>query len=155
MVHILAKSFRHSPVALIGVHDSREYTVHRPPPPRRLCRHRHKTVWQFIAAVIVEVSGVHINTSSPYFTASASASEITLFLFHLGKHFFVTGCRLFEMNVQRRTIRHDVLIAVTVFSRSLCSCTLPDHRFLYPGYGQRCGQFHHFLPWGMLLSEDL
>ncbi len=72
VVHILAQSFGHCPVALIGVHHSGEDIL--------LTAHDlHggfvgigiKLFRKFIAAVVVEVSRVHIeDTNSPYLTAS-------------------------------------------------------------------------------------
>ena len=68
VVHILTQSFRHSPVALISVHDSGENIL--------LTTHDLHSCFVcvgvklfgiFIAAVIVEVSGVHIENQFPVF----------------------------------------------------------------------------------------
>ena len=68
VVHILPQSFRHSPVAFIGVHDGREDVL--------LTAHDlHgcfvcvgvELLGIFVAAVIVEVSGVHIKNQLPIF----------------------------------------------------------------------------------------
>ena len=68
VIHILPQSFRHSPVAFIGVHDSRENIL--------LTTHNlHgsfvcvgvKLLGILVAAVIVEVSGVHIKNQFSIF----------------------------------------------------------------------------------------
>ena len=68
VVHILPQSFRHSPVAFIGVHDGREDIL--------LTAHDLygsfvcvgvELLGIFISAVIVKVSGVHIKNQFPVF----------------------------------------------------------------------------------------
>ncbi len=71
VVHIFAQSFGHCSVALIGVHHSGEdillttYDLHG-----SFVGIGIKLFRKFIAAVIVEISGVHIKDNSPYLTAS-------------------------------------------------------------------------------------
>ena len=68
VIHILPKSFRHGPVAFIGVHDGREDIL--------LTAHDLygsfvcvgvELLGVFVAAVIVKVSGVHIKNQFPVF----------------------------------------------------------------------------------------
>jgi len=117
VVHLLAQSFGHCSVALIGVHHSREDIL--------LTAHdlhggfigiSIKLFCKFIAAVVVEVSGVHIKNQLAVFNGirfQTSGGDHAI-LFHLLKHFhiIVRGC--FEMNVHESALRYDVLIAVAV-----------------------------------------
>src|SRR5699024_1100455 len=68
VIHILPQSFRHSPVAFIGVHDGREDIL--------LTAHDLygsfvcvgvELLGIFVAAVIVEIGGVHIKNQFPVF----------------------------------------------------------------------------------------
>ena len=117
VVHILAQSFGHCPVALIGVHHSGEdilFTAHD----------LHgcfvgigiKLFRKFIAAVVVEVSRVHIEDQLAVFDGirfQTSGGDHAI-LFHLLKHFYIIVRGCFEMDIQRSAFRHDVLIAVAV-----------------------------------------
>ena len=117
MVHILAQCFGHCPVALIGVHHSGENIL--------LTAHDlHsgfigigiKLFCKFIAAVVVEVSGVHIKNQLAVFDGirfQTSSGDHTI-LFHLLKHFHIIIGGCFEMDVHGSALRHDVLIAVAV-----------------------------------------
>ena len=117
VVHILAQSFGHCPVALIGVHHSGEDIL--------LTTHNlHggfigigiKLFRKFIAAVVVEISGVHIKYQLTVFDGirfQTSGGDHAV-LFHLLKHFYIIVRGCFEMDVQRSAFRHDVLIAVAV-----------------------------------------
>jgi len=118
VVHILAQYFGHCPVALIGVHYSRENIL--------LTTHnlhsgfigiRIKLFCKFIAAMVVKISGVHIEYQLTVFDSirfQSSSGNHTI-LFHLLKHFYIIVCGSLEVNIQRSSFRYDVLIAVTVF----------------------------------------
>ena len=108
VVHILAQSFGHCPVALIGVHHSGEdilFTAHD----------LHggfvgigiELFCKFIATVVVEVSGVHIEDQLAVFDGirfQTSGGDHAV-LFHLLKHFYIIVRGCFEMDVQRSAIR--------------------------------------------------
>jgi len=117
VVHILAKSFGHCPVVLIGVHHSREdilltaYDLHG-----GFIGISIKLFCKFIAAVVVEISGVHIKNQLAVFDGirfQTSGGDHAI-LFHLLKHFHIIIGGSLEVNIQRSAFRHNVLIAVTV-----------------------------------------
>ena len=71
---------------------------------------------KFIAAMIVEISGIHIKYQLTVFDGirfQTSGGDHAV-LFHLLKHFYIIVRGCFEMDVQRSAFRHDVLIAVAV-----------------------------------------
>ena len=117
VIYILAQSFRHCPVAFVSVHDGRENIL--------LTAHDlHggfigigiKLFRKFIAAVVVEISGVHIEDQLTAFDGirfQTSGGNHSV-LFHLLKHFYIIVCGCSEMNIQRSTTWYDVLIAVAV-----------------------------------------
>ena len=135
VVYLLAQSFGHCPVALIGVHHSGEdilFTAHD----------LHggfvgigiELFCKFIATVVVEVSGVHIEDQLAVFDGirfQTSGGDHAV-LFHLLKHFYIIVRGCFEMNVQRSAFRHDVLIAVAVLFTLIV--------FLYLSHISRCFQ---------------
>ena len=157
VVHLLAQSFGHCPVALIGVHDGREDVL--------LTAHDlHggfigigiKLFRKFIAAVVVEISGVHIKHQLAVFDGirfQTSGGDHSV-LFHLLKHFYIIVRGCFEMNVQRSAFRHDVLIAVAVLFTLIVFLYLSHicrgFQVLIPGYGAvysiiSCHRFFSFL----------
>ena len=142
MIYILAQGFGHCPVALIGVHHSGEDIL--------LATHNLyggfigigiKLFRKFIAAVVVEISGVHIKHQLAVFDGirlQTSGGDHAI-LFHLLEHFYIIVRGCFEMNVQRCTLWYDVLIAVTVlftlimflYLRHICR----GFQVLISGYG--------------------
>ena len=69
------------------------------------------------AAVVVEISGVHIENQLAIFDGirfQPSGGD-DLVLLHLLKHFYIIVSGRLEVNIQRSTIRHDVHIGITVF----------------------------------------
>ena len=118
VVHILTQSFRHCPVALVGMHYSGEDIL--------LTAHDlHggfigigiKLFCKLIAAVVVEISGVHIENQLAIFDGirfQPSGGD-DLVLLHLLKHFYIIVSGRLEVNIQRSTFRHDVHIGITVF----------------------------------------
>ena len=135
VVHLLAQSFGHCPVALIGVHHSGEDIL--------LTAHNlHggfigigiKLFRKFIAAVVVEISGVHIKHQLSVFDGirfQTSGGDHAI-LFHLLEHFYIIVSGRLEVNIQRSTFRHDVLIAVAVLFTLIV--------FLYLRHISRCFQ---------------
>ena len=68
------------------------------------------------AAVVVEISGVHIKNQLAVFDGirfQTSGGDHAI-LFHLLKHFHIIIGGSLEVNIQRSAFRHNVLIAVTV-----------------------------------------
>ena len=142
MVHILAQCFGHCPVTLIGVHHSGEDIL--------LTAHdlhggfigiSIKLLCKFIAAVVVEISGVHIKHQLAVFDGirfQTSGGDHAV-LFHLLKHFYIIVRGCFEMNVQRSTLWYDVLIAVAVLFTLIVFLYLchisRGFQVLIPGYG--------------------
>ena len=142
MVHILAQSFGHCPIALVGVHDGRQDIL--------LAAHNlHggfigigiELLGKFIAAVVVEVSGVHIEYQLAIFHGIGfeTSGGDHLVLFHLFKHFCISGGRSLEVDVQGTALRFDVLIAVAVFFTfvvflHLCQ-VIGSFNILIAGYG--------------------
>ena len=118
VIYILAQSFRHCPVAFVSVHDGRENIL--------LTAHDlHggfigigiKLFCKLIAAVVVEISGVHIENQLAIFDGirfQPSGGD-DLVLLHLLKHFYIIVSGRLEVNIQRSTFRHDVHIGITVF----------------------------------------
>jgi len=117
VVHILAQSFGHCPVALIGVHHSGEDILLTTYDLRSsFVGIGIKLFRKFIAAMIVEISGIHIKYQLTVFDGirfQTSGGDHAV-LFHLLKHFYIIVRGCFEMDVQRSAFRHDVLIAVAV-----------------------------------------
>ena len=75
-----------------------------------------KLFCKLIAAVVVEISGVHIENQLAIFDGirfQPSGGD-DLVLLHLLKHFYIIVSGRLEVNIQRSTFRHDVLIAVAV-----------------------------------------
>ena len=117
VVHILTQSFRHSPVALISVHDSGENIL--------LTTHDLHSCFVcvgvklfgiFIAAVIVEVSGVHIENQFPVFyriglQATGGDNAIGN---HLIEHGSIAVGGGFEVNIPVGLAGINILVGVVV-----------------------------------------
>ena len=118
MIHILPQSFRHGPVDLIGVHDGREDILFAPHNLHGgLIGFGVKLLGKLIAAVIVEIGGVHIENQFSIVngirlqpTGGDCAGG-----FHLGKQFRMAGGWLFEVDVIAETFRDNIRVAVAVF----------------------------------------
>ncbi len=142
VVHIFAQSFGHCSVALIGVHHSGEDILLTTYDLRSgFVGIGIKLFCKFIAAVVVEVSGVHIENQLTVFDGirfQTSGGDHAI-LFHLLKHFYIIVRGCFEMDVQRSAFRHDVLIAVAVLFTLIVFLYLRHIRrrfqVLIPGYG--------------------
>ena len=154
VVHILAKSFGHCPVALIGVHHSGEdilltaYNLHG-----GFVSISIKLFCKFIATMVVEVSGVHIKNQLAVFDGirfQTSGGDHAVLL-HLLKHFYIIVRGCFEMNVHAK--------CAPVRCPDCCSCPFHAHcvpvplphppGFPSPGSGLRYDLFHRFLPWAL------
>ena len=135
VVHILAQCFGHCPVALVGVHHSGEdillttYDLHG-----GFIGIGIKLFRKFIAAVVVEISGVHIKYQLAVFDGirfQTSGGDHAS-LFHLLEHFHIIVRGSLVVNIQRRAFRYDVLIAVAVLFTLIV--------FLYLCHISRCFQ---------------
>lgn len=122
-----AQSAGRLPFGLPGVNKAKEIGI--------------KLFCKFIAAVIVEVSRVHIKDQLTVFDGirfQTSCGDYTV-LFHLLKHFYIIVRGCFEMNVQRSAFRYDVLIAVAVLFTLIVFLYLCHisrcFQVLIPGYG--------------------
>ena len=135
VVHIFAQSFGHCSVALIGVHHSGEDILLTTYDLRSsFVGIGIKLFRKFIAAMIVEISGIHIKYQLTVFDGirfQTSGGDHAV-LFHLLKHFYIIVRGCFEMDVQRSAFRHDVLIAVAVLFTLIV--------FLYLRHISRCFQ---------------
>ena len=135
VVHIFAQSFGHCSVALIGVHHSGEDILLTTYDLRSsFVGIGIKLFRKFIAAMIVEISGIHIKYQLTEFDGirfQTSGGDHAV-LFHLLKHFYIIVRGCFEMDVQRSAFRHDVLIAVAVLFTLIV--------FLYLCHISRCFQ---------------
>ena len=115
MIHILAQGFGHGPVPFVCVHHGGEDVL--------LTAHDlHggfvgigiKLLGKFVAAVIVEVSGVHIKNQLTVelriiFQATGGDDAIG---FHLLKHLCVTAGGCFEMDIVGQTFRYDIRVGI-------------------------------------------
>ena len=84
--------------------------------------------------MIVEVSRVHIEDQLTVFDGirfQTSGGDHAI-LFHLLEHFYIIVSGRLEVNIQRSTFRHDVLIAVAVLFTLIV--------FLYLRHISRCFQ---------------
>ena len=84
--------------------------------------------------MIVEVSRVHIKDQLTVFDGirfQTSGGDHAI-LFHLLEHFYIIVSGRLEVNIQRSTFRHDVLIAVAVLFTLIV--------FLYLRHISRCFQ---------------
>ena len=115
VVYILPQSFRHSPVALISVHDSREDVL--------LTAHNLHGCFvcvgvelfcEVIAAVIMKIGGVYVKDQLAVekgilFQSAGGDDPI---LFHLLKHLRISSGRFLEMNIEPRSFRDNILIGI-------------------------------------------
>ena len=118
VVHILPQSFRHGPVTLIGVHDSRENIL--------LTAHNlHgcfvcvgvELLGILVAAVVVKVSGVHIKNQFPVFHRigfQATGGDNTIGN-HLIEHGGIAVGRFLEVDIAVGLGGINILIGVAVF----------------------------------------
>ena len=129
VIHILAQRFGHGTVPFIGVHHGRENEL--------LTAHNFhggfvgisiKLFCKFIAAVIVEVSGVHIKdqlTVEFGIVLQTTGGDDTV-CFHLLKHFCVAACGLFVMDIVGQAFRYDVRVCVRFFFSLVVSLRVGD-----------------------------
>ena len=118
VVHILSQSFRHGPVDLISVHDGREdilfaaHNLHG-----GLIGFGIKLFGKLIAAVIVEIGGVHIKNQFSIVDGVRfqSTGGDRARRFHLCKQFRIAGGWLFEVDVIAEAFRDNIRVAVAVF----------------------------------------
>ena len=115
MIHIFSQSFGHCPVPFISVHHSGEDVL--------LTAHDLHSGFvgisielfcKFIAAVIVEVGGVHIKdqlTVEVGIVLQTTGGDDTIRL-HLFKHFCITAGGCFEMDIVRDPLRYDVRVCI-------------------------------------------
>ena len=113
VVHILPQRLGHGPVALVGVHDRRQNIL--------LSTYDFdcgfvcvgvKLFCEVIAAVIVEVGGVHIKdqlTVSKCVRLNATVGDHTIGL-HLGEHLLIPCGWGLEMDIERRPLWYNVLV---------------------------------------------
>ena len=131
VVHIFAQSFGHCSVALIGVHHSGEDILLTTYDLRSsFVGIGIKLFRKFIAAMIVEISGIHIKYQLTVFDGirfQTSGGDHAV-LFHLLKHFYIIVRGCFEMDVQRSAFRHDVLIAVLLCFLAAAAVVLWERR---------------------------
>ena len=115
VVHIFSQGIGHGPVPLVGMHYSGEnvlltaydfYSGFVSIGIELFCK--------FIAAVIVEVSGVHIKDQLTVELGIVlqTSGENHTFGFHLLKHFCITACGCFEMDIVREPLRYDVRVGI-------------------------------------------
>ena len=129
MIHILAQRFGHGPVPFIGVHHGRENKL--------LTAHNFhggfvgisiKLFCKFIAAVIVEVSGVHIKdqlTVEFGIVFQTTGGDDTV-CFHLLKHFRVAAGGLFVMDIPIKTIWYNIRVRVRILFTLIVSLRIGD-----------------------------
>ena len=118
MEHILPQCFRHSPVALIGVHNSGENILFAAndldgSPVSVLV----KSLGKLIPAMVIEVGGVYIKNQFPVKVGirfQATSGDYTI-LFHLCKHLCISGGGLLKMNVLRCTFRYNIWVGIGFF----------------------------------------
>ena len=118
VIHFLAQCLGHSPVDLVGVHHGGEDILL---PAHDL----HggfvgvgvKLPGKFIAAVVVEVGGVHIKNQlakvDGVWFQTAGGDDFVLF--HLPEHLRVAGGGGFEVDIERGAFRENIGVAVAVF----------------------------------------
>ena len=115
MVHVLPQGIRHSSVPFIGVHHCREDILltandfHR-----RFVSIFIELFCEIVAVVIVEVCGVYIENQFAKLVGIGfqTTGGDRSFCYHLLKHFRVTGCRSFEMDVHQSSLRDYILIGI-------------------------------------------
>ena len=118
VIHFLAQCLGHSPVDLVGVHHGGEDIL--------LPAHDLygglvgigvKLPGKFIAAVVVEVGGVHIEDqlSKVDGVGFQTTCGDDFVLLHLSEHLRVAGGGGFEVDIQRGAFRDNIGVAVAVF----------------------------------------
>ena len=118
MIHLLAQRLGHGPVDLISVHHGRKDILL---PAHDL----HggfvgigvKLPGKFIAAVVVEVGGVHIEDQLAEVGGIGfqPAGGDDFLLLHLPEHLRVAGGGGFEVDIKRSAFRDNIGVAVAVF----------------------------------------
>ena len=117
VIHILPQSFRHSPVALIGVHDGRKdilLTAYNPH-GSFVCV-GVELLGILVAAVVVKISGVHIKNQFPIFHRigfQATGGDNTIGN-HLIEHSGIAVGGSFEVDIPVGLGDINILVGVAV-----------------------------------------
>ena len=118
VVDILSQSLGHSPVPLIRVHNGGENELLTSDDLHRgFISVRIELLGKFIAAVVVEVGGVHVEDQLAEFRGVRllAPGGDDLLLFQFFEHVFVGAGRFLEMDIERGTLRNDIRVGVDLF----------------------------------------
>ena len=115
MEYILPQCFGHSPVTLIGVHNSGEnilfatHDLYGCPVSVLI-----KSLGKLIPAMVIEVGGVYIKNQFPVKVGicfQATSGDYALLL-HLGKHLCIPGGRFLKMDVLRCVFWYNIWVGI-------------------------------------------
>lgn len=118
MEYILPQCFGHSPVALIGVHNSGEdilFAAHDL--YGSFVSVRIKSLGKLIPTMVIEVGGVYIKNQFSVKVGicfQATSGDYALLL-HLGKHLCIPGGRLLKVDVLRGAFWYNIWVGIGFF----------------------------------------